>query len=85
MNVEYLTEHNGFKPLKSLLTSTHSETVADVLTTFIQAYNYNRTSILNDSQIVCQVGTLKTSENKVISNLANILLEFMHNKKSEES
>ncbi|XP_022122892.1 armadillo repeat-containing protein 7 isoform X1 [Pieris rapae] len=73
LNVEYLMKHDGVKPLEKLLTSTQSETVADVITTFIQIYN--NTSICNSSQVIRQIEILKTSENKIISNLAHIFLE----------
>ncbi|VVC87968.1 unnamed protein product [Leptidea sinapis] len=72
LNVEYILSNEVLDPLTNLLNSEHNETVADVLTTLF--YLQKLHSKLIKPQVIEKVLILTKSNDKIISNLATILL-----------
>ncbi|XP_034841454.1 armadillo repeat-containing protein 7 [Maniola hyperantus] len=74
-NVEYVLKHADLKIIRTLLKSSHSETVAEAITIFIYLYHSHAKSAVESLNIIPDIQSLTNSEIKVISNLANIFID----------
>ncbi|XP_013193034.2 armadillo repeat-containing protein 7 [Amyelois transitella] len=79
LNAEYILKHLGLKHIKDLLNSEESETVANTITILIYLCTEKTKSEINSPQVFQVMQRLKDSENKVLSNLANIFLQDVCN------
>ncbi|CAH0722746.1 unnamed protein product, partial [Brenthis ino] len=77
-NVQYILNNEVIKIIATLLNSNHSDTVADIITIFFYLLNSNAKSSINSLDIIQYIETLQKSGNKVISNLATILLDELN-------
>ncbi|KAM3966515.1 uncharacterized protein ACR2FA_012058 [Aphomia sociella] len=73
-NAEYILTHDGLKPIIALLKS-NNQIAADVITILISLYNKQTASEINNPELMLIIQKLKDSEDKILSNLANIFLE----------
>ncbi|XP_041974128.1 armadillo repeat-containing protein 7-like [Aricia agestis] len=74
-NIDYILQHQILKPLALLLKSSNSDIVADTITIFIYLNNSHAKGSISLAEVITEVKSLATSDNKTIGNLAKIFLE----------
>ncbi|XP_023940148.2 armadillo repeat-containing protein 7 [Bicyclus anynana] len=74
-NVEYVLKHADLKIISSLLKSSQSDIVAEAITILIYLYHSQAKPAVECLNVIQDIQILKNSNNKVVSNLANVFLD----------
>lgn len=74
LNVKYIQENCGWKPIIQLLNRNNTDIVANIITTLIYAYEKPEGKIL-DAESLLKIKDFEKSEGKKVANLAAIFLQ----------